>query len=79
VERLVRPREPDSETDQAGLATRPVAAGIDLGLLFAVYSLISSVLASLVSAIFGQPLSLPAVIILRLLGVLAGGGCFAAF
>jgi uncharacterized RDD family membrane protein YckC len=79
LERLVRPRDPDSETDQAGLATRLVAAGIDLALLFGVYSLISSVLASLVSAVFGQPLSLPAVIILSLLGVLAGGGFFAAF
>jgi uncharacterized RDD family membrane protein YckC len=79
VERLVRPRDPDSETDQAGLATRLVAAGIDLALLFGVYSLISSVLASLVSAVFGQPLSLVAVIILSLLGVLAGGGFFAAF
>ena len=79
LERLVRPRDPDSETDQAGLATRLVAAGIDLALLFAVYSLISSVLASLVSAIFGQPLSVPAVIILSLLGVLGGGGFFAAF
>ena len=79
LERLVRPRAPDSETDQAGLATRLVAAGIDLALLFGAYSLISSVLASLVSAVFGQPLSLPAVIILSVLGVLAGGGFFAAF
>ena len=79
LERFVRPRDPDSETDQAGLATRLVAAGIDLALLFAVYSLISSVLASLVSAIFGQPLSVLAVIILSLLGVLGGGGFFAAF
>jgi uncharacterized RDD family membrane protein YckC len=79
LERLVRPRDPDSESDQAGLATRLMAAGIDLALLFGVYSLISGVLASLVSAIFGQPLSLPAVIILSLLGVVAGGGFFAAF
>lgn len=79
LERIVRPRAPDSETDEAGLATRLVAAGIDLALLFGVYSLISSVLASLVSAVFGQPLSAPAVIILSLLGVLAGGGYFAAF
>ena len=42
MERIVRPRDPDSETDQAGLATRLVAAGVDLGLLLAAYSLISS-------------------------------------
>ena len=35
MERIVRRRDPDSETDQAGLATRSVAAAIDLGLLFA--------------------------------------------
>lgn len=79
LERIVRPRDADSETNQAGLATRLVAAGIDLALLFAAYSLISSVLASLASAIFGQHLSLLAVIIVSLLGVVAGGGCFAAF
>lgn len=79
LERIVRPRDPDSETNQAGLATRLVAAGIDLALLFGAYSLISSVIASLASAIFGHNLSLPAVIILSLLGVVVGGGCFAAF
>ena len=79
LERIVRPRDPDSETNEAGLATRSVAAGIDLALLFAAYSLISSVLASLASAIFGQHLSLVAVIILGLLGVAVGGGFFAVF
>lgn len=79
LERIVRPRDPDSETDQAGLATRAVAAGIDVALLFAAYSLISSVLASLVSAIFGQHLSLLAVVILSLLGLALGGGFFAVF
>ena len=79
LERLTRPRDPDSETDQAGLATRSVAAGIDLALLFAAYSLISSVLASLTSAIFGQPISLAGIVILSLLGVIVGGGFFAVF
>jgi len=79
VERITRPRDPDSETDQAGLATRAVAGAIDLGLLFAGYALLSGVLASLVSAVFGQPISLVAVIILAVLGVLAGCGIFAAF
>ena len=38
LERIVRHRDPDSETNQAGLATRLVAAVIDLGLLSLLYS-----------------------------------------
>ena len=53
MERIVRPRDPDSETDQAGLATRLVAAGVDLGLLLAAYSLISSGLATWIPGVFG--------------------------
>ncbi|MGZ6213784.1 MAG: RDD family protein [Candidatus Limnocylindria bacterium] len=79
LERITRRRDPDSETDQAGLATRAVAGAIDLGLLCAGYALISGVLASLVSAVFGQPLSVAAVIVLAALGLLVGGGIFAAF
>jgi uncharacterized RDD family membrane protein YckC len=80
MERVVRPRgEADSETDQAGLATRLVAAGIDLGLLFAVYSLASGVLASIISVTFGQQLSLAAAIVLGVLGFLAAGAAFSAF
>ena len=80
MERVVRPRdEADSETDQAGLATRLVAAGIDLGLLFAVYSLASGVLASIISFTFGQQLSLAAAIVLGVLGFLAAGAVFSAF
>ena len=79
LERVVRPRDPDSESDQAGLATRAIAAGIDLGLLFAGYSLLSGVLASLITDLFGQPLSLVSVIALCTLGVIAGGAIFAAF
>jgi uncharacterized RDD family membrane protein YckC len=79
LERVVRARDPDSETNQAGLATRAVAGGIDLALLFAGYSLVSGVLASLVSAVFGHPLSLTAVIVLSAVGVVAGGAIFAAF
>ncbi|HEV7176922.1 MAG TPA: RDD family protein [Solirubrobacteraceae bacterium] len=80
MERVVRPRdEADSETDQAGLATRLVAAGIDLGLLFAVYSLASGVLASIISVTFGQQLSLAAAIVLGVLGFLAAGAVFSVF
>lgn len=79
VERVVRADDPDSETNQAGLATRAIAAGIDLALLFGAYSLISGVLASVVSAVYGQRLSLAAVIVLCALGVMTGGAIFAAF
>lgn len=79
LERVTRPRDPDSETVEAGLATRAVAGAIDLGLLFAGYSLISGVLASLVAGLFGQTLSLTAIVILAILGLIVGGGIFAAF
>jgi uncharacterized RDD family membrane protein YckC len=79
LERIVRANDPDSETDQAGLATRLVAAGIDLGLLFGCYALISSVLASLTASIFGRPTSIAGVIVVSVLGVVAGGAYFAVF
>jgi uncharacterized RDD family membrane protein YckC len=77
MERVVRRREQEElETDQAGLATRLVAAGVDLGLLFVVYSLASGVLASVIS---GQRLSLVAAIVLGGLGLIATGAIFATF
>ena len=79
MERITRRRDPDSETDQAGLATRAVAGAIDLVLLFGAYSLISGVLASLVSSIFGESPSVAAVIVLAAVGVIVGGTVFAAF
>ena len=79
MERVVRPRQADSETNQAGLATRLVAAGIDLGLLFVVYSLASGVLASVVSYTAGQQLSLGAAIALGALGFIAAGTVFSTF
>ncbi len=79
LERVFRPGDPDSETDQAGLATRLTAAAIDLGLLFLAYSLVSSVLASLVTDVFGRPLSTTAILILSALGLIVGGEFFAAF
>jgi uncharacterized RDD family membrane protein YckC len=78
MERVTRD-DPDSETNQAGLAMRAVAGAIDLGLLFAAYSLISSVLASLAAAVFGDHPSVAAIVILAVLGVVVGGGIFAAF
>ncbi len=79
MERVVRARDPNSETDQAGLATRLVAAAVDLGLLLAGYSLVSSGLGWLLPAVFGQHRSLVAVIVLSVVGVLVGGAIFAAF
>jgi uncharacterized RDD family membrane protein YckC len=80
MERVVRRRDQEElETDQAGLATRLVAAAIDLGLLFAVYSLASGVLASVISFVFGRQLSLAGAVVLGGLGFLAAGAVFSAF
>jgi uncharacterized RDD family membrane protein YckC len=79
LERIVRHHDPDSETDQAGLATRLVAAGIDVGLMFVVYSIASSVLASVIPFVFGSNLSLPVAIVLGVVGFLIAGGVLAAF
>jgi uncharacterized RDD family membrane protein YckC len=79
IERLVRPRSSDSETDQAGLATRALAAAIDIGLLFLIYLLASA----FVSAIFNSastgtwPFWLVAV--LTGLAILAGGAIIVTF
>ena len=79
MERVVRPRDCDSETNQAGLATRATAAIIDLGLLFAAYSILSGVFASLISDAFGRPLSTVSVIVLSAIGVIVAGAIFATF
>ncbi len=80
MERVVRRRDREElETDQAGLATRLVAAGIDLGLLFVIYSLASGVLASVISFTFGRHLSLAAAVVLGGLGFLAACAIFSTF
>lgn len=79
LERIVRRRDPDSETDQAGLATRLVAAGIDVGLMFALYLIASSVLASVIPFVFGGHLSLPAAIVLGVIGLVTAGAILATF
>jgi uncharacterized RDD family membrane protein YckC len=78
-ERIVRRRDADSETDQAGLATRSVAAAVDLGLLFAGYALIASVVSSLFTAVSGTRPSLAWLIVGWTLVVITGGAIFAAF
>jgi uncharacterized RDD family membrane protein YckC len=80
MERVVRSAgQAELETVQAGLATRLVAAGIDLGLLFAAYSVASGVLASVISVTFGHQLSLVGAIVLGCLGFLAAGAIFSTF
>ena len=79
MERMARPRQSDSETDQAGLATRAIAAGIDLALLFAGYSLLSGVFASLITDVFGKSLSPVSAIVLGAIGVVVAGAIFATF
>lgn len=79
LERMVRRRDPDSETNQAGLATRTIAAAIDLGLLFAGYSVISGVLASVFQNVFGSSPSPIVVGAFSALGVIVGGAIFMAF
>ncbi len=79
IERVTRSDDPDSEVDQAGLVTRAVAGAIDLGLLFGAYALVSSVLGSLVTSVFAEPLSTPAVVAVAVFGVLVGGAIFAGF
>lgn len=79
MERIVRPRDSDSEIDQAGLATRAIAGAIDLALLFASYSLLSSVFASLIADVFGRSLSGVSVLVLSGIGVIVAGAIFATF
>jgi uncharacterized RDD family membrane protein YckC len=80
MERVVRPPgEADTETNQAGLATRLVAAGIDLALLFAAYSLASGVLASVFSFVFGRQFSLVGGVVLGVIGFLIAGAIFSGF
>jgi uncharacterized RDD family membrane protein YckC len=79
MERVVRPRHADSETNQAGLATRSVAAAIDLGLLFAGYALIAGVVSSVFTALSGDHPSLVWLIVGWTLVLVSGGAIFAAF
>jgi uncharacterized RDD family membrane protein YckC len=79
LERIVRRRQAESETNQAGLATRLVAFGVDFGLLFAVYSLVSGVIASVVSFSFGSHLTLLGGAIVGVIGYLLGGAVLVMF
>ena len=80
MERVVRiDGQAETETNQAGLATRVAAAAVDVGLLFAAYSLASAVLASVIPFTFGHRLSLATAIVFGALGLLVAGTIFSAF
>jgi uncharacterized RDD family membrane protein YckC len=78
MERVVR-NESETETNQAGLATRAVAGGIDVALLVGFFSVASSVIASVIPFTFGGKLSLVVAIALGVLGFVVGGGIIVAF
>jgi uncharacterized RDD family membrane protein YckC len=79
---VIRSKEHEAETNQAGLVTRGVAFAIDVGLLAGFLSITSGLLASIVPAIFGDRtdgLSAAAVVGLTIAGLLFGAGVFVTF
>ena len=81
MHRLLRKAGHESETNEAGLATRVLAAAVDIGLISVVYSLASGLLASLLPFAFGHEgkLSLGGAVAIGVLGFLLGGGILVAF
>jgi uncharacterized RDD family membrane protein YckC len=79
LERIVRQAEPDSERDQAGLATRALAAAIDLGLLFILYTLGSGIASSIFNSTVGGRFPVWLAAVLTGLAVLAGAAIIVTF
>ncbi len=79
IERIVRPKSADSETDQAGLATRALAAAIDLGLLFLLYLLASAFVSAIFSSTSNGTWPFWLIATLTGLAILAGGAIIVAF
>lgn len=79
MERITRRKDPDSETNQAGLVTRLTSFAIDVGLLFLVYSVASGVIASVVSFVFGTKLSLVGGFAIGVIGYLLAGSILVIF
>jgi hypothetical protein len=71
----------ETETDEVGLLTRALAAGVDVALLGALYSLASGLLASVLPFAFGHNEQLPtwAAIVLAAAGFLIAGAITGAF
>jgi len=68
----------DAETNQVGLVTRALAFAIDVGLLLGLFSIVSGLLASIGSTIFGSDgVSALGVALYSLGGLLIGGTIFA--
>ena len=76
IERVTR-RHAQAIDLEAGLATRTLAGAIDIALLFALYSVCSSIVSSVVTGIDRHPLSLLAITILSALAVVVAGGIIA--
>ncbi len=79
LERIVRPKTHDSETNQAGLATRALAAGIDFGLLFLLYLLASAFVSAIFNSASNSTWPFWVVATLTGLAVLVGAGIIVVF
>lgn len=81
--RLLRKPGHEAETNEVGLLTRALAAGIDFALLSALYSLASGLLASVIPVLFGLESgeSLPtwALAVVVAIGFTAGGSIVVGF
>ena len=79
---LIRSKEHEAETNQAGLITRGAAFAIDIGLLAGFLSIASGLFASIIPTIFGggsDGISAGAFALLSTLGLLFGGTVFVTF
>jgi uncharacterized RDD family membrane protein YckC len=79
IERVVRPASYDSETNQAGLATRALAAAIDFGLLFLLYLLASAFLSSIFNSTSNGTWPFWLVATLTGLAIVSGGAIITLF
>jgi uncharacterized RDD family membrane protein YckC len=79
VERIVRPKSFDSETNQAGLATRAVAAALDIGLLFLLYLLASAFLSAIFNSTSNRTWPFWLIATLTGLAIVAGVGIIVSF
>jgi uncharacterized RDD family membrane protein YckC len=81
VHGVLRRGDHDAETNQVGLFTRALAAAVDLGLLFVLYTISSGLLASVAPVLVpgGAEITLTAVLALVALGFVVGGGLFVTF
>ncbi len=79
LERVIGGARHDAETDQVGLVTRLVAAATDVALGAVAFSLTSTFVASVFPFATGDRVSLPVLLTLVVLGVIAAGSVVASF